>query len=219
MANADLEDIFGLAGPLSSVAVPLEGAASLELEHRFGLDGPIAEAQPQLAAAELEDRFGFAADELPEAAAELPLRRNKKKVVLEGVRKFSPAWQSVVARHRWERTKTKSQFGELADGWDVLPQRYGDLADRGKAANRTLAPGERKWTHSNTYRMSSCIKGAFKEVGKGPSAAQGKVSFDACRRALEGLVTIAALACHLFWKARLVRQRGCVRQDVQGCAR
>ena len=63
-------------------------------------------------------------------------------------------------------------------------------ADDAAAASSSSKP----WIHANTYTMLGCVKSAFKEIGKGTTLHTGSVGFDANRRGLGDLATVAALA-------------------------
>ena len=118
-----------------------------------------------------------------------------------GLQRGSSAWGSALSRSRWDRDGARSSgstadaANRLADGWDKLPLRVGDTADRA-ARGREREQGH--MGHSNTYMASGVIKEAFKQFGRSVGTQKGEQSIDGSRHKAETLMTSAAVASQLF---------------------
>ena len=87
----------------------------------------------------------------------------------------------------------------LADAWDRIPLRYGDVVDRSAltTARRDAMPEAR--AHSNTYRPVGFIKSAYQQLGmRGFGSKQGKVDVAGSRHLLESRVTAAGFQHQLY---------------------
>ena len=81
-----------------------------------------------------------------------------------------------------------ASYDRLADAWDQMVVRHGDMAQRdGTASGR---PG----VHSNTYTTRGMLQLGFKEVG---AYAKRRGGIDATSKGLDALLTIAAATMKL----------------------
>ena len=107
--------------------------------------------------------------------------------VLLGVRWGSVAWCSAMAKRRWgdKPPEWKQAYDRLADAYDTIPMRQGDLAQRPDAARSA-------WAHGNTYTAAGLIRQAFGEIGKGGWPRKGAVGIASGHRRLESLCSVFA---------------------------
>jgi hypothetical protein len=56
--------------------------------------------------------------------------------ILDGVSRRSKAWQSIIARWRWSKSKPKTdaqaKYSKLAAAWNLVPRRYSSLPPVGR---------------------------------------------------------------------------------------
>ena len=108
-----------------------------------------------------------------------------------GIERHSPAWSQHLNRCKQQQPTPKDiQHTGLANGWNQITRRHGDLAFDANSQS-TL------WVHGNTYTMSSTVKAGFQEVGKGTHHLQGSVSIDSDRRGLSNMTSVSALTHRL----------------------
>ena len=145
------------------------------------------------------DELGVAsADDLATAEAvfheELQESPNKRESVPAGIDRTSQYFFQFIANKRWQKDKyaDSDSYMRLANAWDMMPRRHGDLADRPRGDD------EKRWTHANTHTMAGWIRGAFRELSKGAASVKGKVSIDSTRHALEGLSSVASCVSKLY---------------------
>ena len=76
---------------------------------------------------------------------------------MQGIQKFPRAWQSMAAQSRWNKWRAKeakafeAKRRGMASAWDLVPKRFGDLAESVESSQQEIREAVR--THANTHRM------------------------------------------------------------------
>ena len=81
-----------------------------------------------------------------------------------------------------------ASYDRLADAWDQMVVRHGDLAQRDGTASG------RPWVHKNTYTTRGVLQLGFNEVGAHAKTHRRNRGIDTSSKGLDALLTIAAAA-------------------------
>ena len=175
----DLEELVQIADIPESAGEPSRAALLEEFFDCDIADEDGASAQRRDVSA-LEDLFDLTAVKTRSHPSPMPQSLSERA--------------STAAKARWrcsekqepQESATEVAYGKLADAWDLMPLRHGDLAAR-------PAEDARTWSHGNTFNIRQYTRLAFCEVGKGERLDKGEVTFNATRRKIECLAHVAVL--------------------------
>ena len=194
------EDLFDMLMDLGlETSCPVVGAPSRasDLEQDLGLESsmPVARAPSRRVdgvscLGNLLQEFGLeSGSSACVAQAALSQAPPVRQRIPAGIENRSHTFQvlasQAAARARAERAQERKAYDRLADAWDQMVVRHGDLAQRDGTASG------RPWVHRNTYTTRGVLQLGFKEVG---AYAKRRGGIDATSKGLDALLTIAAAA-------------------------
>ena len=148
---------------------------------------------PQSVAAAFLDLDGHVTDVVPAEDCSFRRKRAIRSTRLPtGIVQHSRAWGQALAKHRWagRTTPVQDEASRLCDGFNLLPLRAGDMADK---AVFGLTPTHAAWTHANTFQAEGLLKVGFGKIGKGARRTKGQVDICGTHRNAEALETVAGI--------------------------